>query len=89
MHEKAQLDDLMRKLETVAREQSARRVLAIKVRLGALSHFTPEHFREHFVDASRGGLAQDARVDVMISTDLSDPGAQGIVLESVEVEDAA
>jgi hydrogenase nickel incorporation protein HypA/HybF len=89
MHEKALLDDLMRKLESVAREQNARRVRVVKVRLGALSHFTPDHFREHFADASRGGVAQDAQVEIAISSDLSDSGAQGIVLESVEVEDTA
>ena len=35
----------------------------VTVQLGALSHFTPEHFREHFEDATRGTLAEGADVD--------------------------
>jgi hydrogenase nickel incorporation protein HypA/HybF len=56
------------------------------VRLGALSHFTEEHFREHFVDASRGTLAEGAVADAVLASDLDDPRATGVVLESVEVE---
>ena len=56
------------------------------MRLGALSHFTPEHFREHFADASRGTIAEGAEVDAVLEDDLADPRAAGVVLESVEVE---
>ena len=56
------------------------------MRLGALSHFTPEHFREHFGDASRGTLAEGAAVDAVLADDIDDPRATGVVLESVEVE---
>ena len=86
MHERALMDDVMRKVDAVAQENGAIRVTRIGVRLGALSHFTPEHFREHFVDASRGTLAEGAAVDAVVETDLSDPDAAGVVLESVEVE---
>ena len=80
------MDDVMRKVDAVAHENGAIRVTRIGVRLGALSHFTPEHFREHFADASRGTLAEGAVVDAVVETDLSDPDAAGVVLESVEVE---
>ena len=86
MHERALMDDVMRKVDAVAHENGAIRVTRIGVRLGALSHFTPEHFREHFADASRGTLAEGAAVDAVVETDLSDPDAAGVVLESVEVE---
>ena len=86
MHERALMDDVMRKVDAVAQENGAIRVTRIGVRLGALSHFTPEHFREHFADASRGTLAEGAEVDAVVETDLSDPDAAGVVLESVEVE---
>ena len=86
MHERALMDDVMRKVDAVAHENGAIRVTRIGVRLGVLSHFTPEHFREHFVDASRGTLAEGAAVDAVVETDLSDPDAAGVVLESVEVE---
>jgi hydrogenase nickel incorporation protein HypA/HybF len=80
------MSDLMRKIEAVARADGASRVTRVAVRLGALSHFTPEHFREHFVDASRGTLAEGAAVDATLVAGLDDPNAAGVVLESVEVE---
>jgi hydrogenase nickel incorporation protein HypA/HybF len=86
VHERALMDDVMRKVDAVARESGASRVTRVGVRLGALSHFTPEHFREHFVDASRGTLAEGAEVDAVVETDVFDPGAAGVVLECVEVE---
>jgi hydrogenase nickel incorporation protein HypA/HybF len=86
MHERALMNDLMREIETVAQEDGASRVTRISVRLGALSHFTPEHFREHFVDASRGTLAEGAIVHAVLADDLDDPRATGVVLESIEVD---
>jgi hydrogenase nickel incorporation protein HypA/HybF len=86
MHEHALMHDLMREIEDVARADGAIRVTKIEVRLGALSHFTPEHFREHFVDASRGTLAEGAEVAATLATTIDDPRAAGVVLESVEVE---
>ena len=86
MHERALMTDLMREIDEVARDGGATRVTRVSVRLGALSHFTQEHFREHFVDASRGTLAEGATVDAMLANDLDDPRATGVVLESLEVE---
>jgi len=86
VHERALMADLMREIEGVARADGATRVTRVSVRLGALSHFTEEHFREHFVDASRGTLAEGAAVDAVLADDLDDPRATGVVLESVEVE---
>jgi hydrogenase nickel incorporation protein HypA/HybF len=78
--------DLMREVEASARAEGAARVVRIRVRLGALSHFTPEHFREHFEDASRGTLAEGAEVEAELASDPTEPAAQGVVLESVELE---
>lgn len=85
MHERALMDDLVRKVLAVAGAEHATTVTRIRVRLGALSHFTPEHFREHWVDASRGTLAEGAAVDATLDPDLDGQAAQGVVLESVEV----
>jgi len=85
MHEKALMDDLMAKILGVADAEGGARVTLIRVWLGALSHFTPEHFREHFDDAARGTLAEGAQVEAMLDDDLTDPRAQGVVLESVVV----
>ena len=86
MHERALMTDLMREIETVAAAGGATRVTRVSVRLGALSHFTPEHFREHFADASHGTLAEGADVEAVLAADLDDPRAASVVLESIEVE---
>jgi hydrogenase nickel incorporation protein HypA/HybF len=86
MHEKAVMDDLIRKLEATAAAEGGRRVAGVQVRLGALSHFTPEHFREHFQFAAHGTVAEGASLRAELSTDPTEPLAQGVVLESVELE---
>jgi hydrogenase nickel incorporation protein HypA/HybF len=86
MHERALMTDLIREIESVARADGATRVTRVSVRLGALSHFTEEHFREHFVDAAHGTLAEGATADAFLADDLDDPRAAGVVLESIEVE---
>ena len=85
MHEASLMNDLMRKIESVAREQNATRVLGIRVRLGALSHMSASHFREHFAVASAGTVADGAELKIEVLTDTSDPHAQEILLESVEI----
>jgi hydrogenase nickel incorporation protein HypA/HybF len=86
MHEKALMDDLMRTIAAQAEAEGARRVTRIRVKLGALSHFTPAHFREHFEDAARGTLAEGAEVEAELRTDPTEDNAQGVVLESIDVE---
>jgi hydrogenase nickel incorporation protein HypA/HybF len=79
------MDDLVRKVLAVADAEGATSVVRIRVRLGALSHFTPEHFVEHWVDASRGTLAEGGEVTATMDDDLAGEAAQGVVLEAVEV----
>lgn len=86
MHEKALMDDLIRTIDARARAENAVRVTRIRVRLGALSHFTEAHFREHFVDASRSTIAEGAEVEAELDTDPTDHRAQGVVLEAIDVE---
>jgi hydrogenase nickel incorporation protein HypA/HybF len=80
------MKDLMRKIESEAQAQEGARVTRIRVRLGALSHFTVDHFREHFEDASRGTLAEGAEIEAELRTDPTEAEAQGVVLESIELE---
>jgi hydrogenase nickel incorporation protein HypA/HybF len=89
MHEKKLMDDLMAKIIAVSDAEGGARVTRVVVWLGAFSHFTPEHFREHFDDASRGTCAEGAAVEAALDDNVSDPRAQGVVLESVVVADAA
>ena len=85
MHELTLVAALMRKVESVAAGEGAARVLAVKVKLGALAHISPEHFRDHFTHAARCTVAQDARLSVELSDDAGDPHAQEILLDSVTV----
>jgi hydrogenase nickel incorporation protein HypA/HybF len=85
VHEQALMRDLIQKITAEARAEGATRVTRVRVRLGALSHFTEEHFREHFEDASRRTVAEGAAVEAQLSTDLTDQYAQSVVLESIEI----
>lgn len=86
MHEQSLMVDLMRKINAIGEEQQAEKITCVKVRLGALSHMSAEHFKEHFVLAARGSRAEKAKLDIEVLTDLNDPYAQDIMLDSVEVE---
>jgi hydrogenase nickel incorporation protein HypA/HybF len=89
MHDQALMRDLVSRIVSLAETEGASGVTRISVRLGALSHFTPEHFREHYRDASRGTIAEGAEVEAVLDEDTTGRNAQGVVLESVEVEEAA
>ncbi|MCI0488474.1 MAG: hydrogenase/urease maturation nickel metallochaperone HypA [Blastocatellia bacterium] len=87
MHEQSLIADLMRKIEAIRLDHNAGRVVGVKVRLGALSHISAEHFRQHFIRAARGTAAEGASLDIEVMTDATDPHAQDILLESLEVEE--
>ena len=89
MHERALLDDLLREIAAVAAREGAACVTRVEVRLGALSHFTPEHFREHFEDAARGTVAEGASVVATLDGDLGDPHADGVRLVAIDVASPA
>ena len=86
MHEAHLMDDLMRRIDAVAQQNGAARVAGVRVWLGALSHFTPAHFEEHFRDASAGTVAEGACVACEICDDPLHPDAQGVRLLSIEVD---
>jgi hydrogenase nickel incorporation protein HypA/HybF len=86
MHETGIVRDLVRRLEQAAREAGAERVSGVSVWLGALSHFSPGHFREHFDDEARGTIAEGASLDIETSDDPTHPDAQNVMLRSVDLE---
>jgi hydrogenase nickel incorporation protein HypA/HybF len=88
MHELSLIHGLMRQLQKLAQAHGADRVTAVKVKVGALAHCSPEHFREHFAQASRGTVAEGARVDVELALDEFDPQAQDIILDEFEISHA-
>jgi hydrogenase nickel incorporation protein HypA/HybF len=86
MHEHALMADIVHKIDQTALEGGGDRVTSVTVMLGALSHFTPDHFREHFLDATRGTIAEGAEVLATLNEDISAPHADGVILQSVEFE---
>ena len=88
MHEASLMKGLMNRLHEIAAAENATRVTGVSVWLGALSHMSREHFREHFVAAARGSLAEGAVLRITLSQDTGHPSAQDIVLEDVELETA-
>ncbi|MEX0853166.1 MAG: hydrogenase maturation nickel metallochaperone HypA [Bauldia sp.] len=86
MHEHALIADLLREIVRTAESERARRVTAVTVWLGALSHVTPDHFAEHFERAAAGTIAEGAVIDAATSDDIHHPRAADVVLGGVEVE---
>lgn len=86
MHEMHTVTALCRKAIEVAAHEGATRVTRISVRLGALSHLSENHLRRHFAAAAAGSVLEAADLNVWVSSDQTDPGAQEVELVSVEVE---
>ncbi len=87
MHEASLMTGLMRQIDAIVRKEGASKVTQVKVWCGALSHMTEAHFAEHFEQASKGTLAEDAALDVTISDDPADDRAQDVILESLDIAD--
>jgi hydrogenase nickel incorporation protein HypA/HybF len=80
------MNNLMSQIQTIAKKEDASRVTGVKVRLGALSHMSPGHFREHFVIAADGTIAAGAELQIECCEDRQAAHAADIVLDSIEVE---
>jgi hydrogenase nickel incorporation protein HypA/HybF len=87
MHETAIVRDVVRHMVDLAHTSGARRIAGAKIWLGALSHFSAEHWREHFALEARNTLAAGADLKIEVSDDPKHPHAQQVRLESVELED--
>jgi hydrogenase nickel incorporation protein HypA/HybF len=87
MHEASLMADLMRQIDALAKREGGSRVVCVSVSIGALSHFSADHFTEHFRRAAAGTPAEGARLDISVSDDLDDPRAASVLLRSIGVED--
>ena len=45
------------------------------------------HFTEHFVISSKNSIAEGATLDIEELTDINAPGADGIFIESIDIDD--
>lgn len=87
MHEQSLMEDLMGKILSLAEKENASKVTKISVKLGALSHFSPEHFKEHFDIVAKGTIAENAVLEAEEDNNLDDPHAQSVLLKSIDVAD--
>ena len=87
MHETALVRDIVRRINELARASNARRVTGAKVWLGALSHLSAQHFREHFAIEARNTLAAGAVLDIEVSEDPDHPHALHARLENVDLDE--
>jgi hydrogenase nickel incorporation protein HypA/HybF len=85
MHETGIVRDLVHRLEKIAQDGGAERVSSVVVWLGALSQFSPEHFREHFDEEARGTLVEGAALKIEMSQDIAHPSAQDVMMQSVDL----
>ena len=85
MHESSLMKGLLRKLEALARENGGGRITCVRIWLGALSHFSKEHFREHFEVDARGTTAEGAALEITLSEDPLHPRSLEVVLESADI----
>lgn len=87
MHEHSLIKNLITRVTDIAGDENADKLVSIKVKLGALSHISAEHFREHFENETQGTILEGVELEVEELSDLHDPLAQEIILESLEIED--
>jgi len=87
MHETALVRDVVRRIEDLAQATGARRITGAKIWLGALSHLSAEHFREHYAIEAQGSIAGGAILTIEASSDLDHPDAQHVRLESVDLDE--
>lgn len=86
MHEAHLINDLIRKAESTARIRGADKVVSVRIKVGALSHISGEHLREHFARAAMGTIVEHAQLDIETLHDISAPEALEIRIVSLEIE---
>ena len=86
MHEEAQLHDVIRKAEEVARREGAERVTRVRLWVGARSHLAGPELRERWAHAVTGTSLAGAEVEIELSPDRLDPNAEHVMLRSLDVD---
>lgn len=86
MHESGVIKEMMAAIKKFMVENKLTSVKRIKVRIGALSSFSPDHFREHFDEAVAGSPIEQAALILETADDIGADDALSIVLEEIEGE---
>jgi len=83
MHESRIVTDILSAIEKAAEANDVQRVESARIKIGALSHVTPEGFTGHFTLVAEGTVADGARLDISKSDDRDAPDALDIRLVSI------
>jgi hydrogenase nickel incorporation protein HypA/HybF len=86
MHESSLIPDLMEKINQVARDNGAQKVVAVELEVGAMAGISPDHLREHFDEAAVGTPAEGAELRITVAEDPLSENAFAIRLLAVEVD---
>lgn len=85
MHEMQTVRALHSRAVEAARVARASRVVTIHIRIGALSHLSPDHLRKHFMRLTETSILAGARLDIVVDTDPTADLSQEVELVSLEV----
>jgi len=80
MHELKLVKELAEKALNIAKENQAKKVNKIFIKIGANSHLTTESFSNLFKEFSKGTILEQAEIVI------SPTQEEGLVLESLEME---
>ena len=87
MHEAKLVRDLVREVDSVARQNSSDRVEVVRIEIGASSHVTKETLAGQFEVFSQGSPAEGALLDISQATDRTASDAFDIRIVSIVVMD--
>jgi hydrogenase nickel incorporation protein HypA/HybF len=85
VHEHSLINNLLDKIQHLAATEDGR-LIAAKLRLGALAHISAEHLREHFERATAGTKLAGLSLVIEEQSDIHHPEAQDIILDSLEFD---
>ncbi len=66
MHEQSLIKEVINKVLKESKRHKAKKVLKVKVKIGQLSHFSVDSFKEHFYAAAQGTPAAKASLEAAI-----------------------
>lgn len=87
MHEAQLFQDLHRKLEEIARSEAPAEISRVSIWVGALCHVSEATLRSHWAAIVEGSGAKNAALEVMVSSDVSDPRARDLIVTHVALID--
>ena len=85
MHELSTVRALCTEALAAAHEAGASEVTHVRIRIGALSHLSPSHLRDHFSALAADSVLSGAHLEIAVDDDPGHPHAQEVELVSLEV----